>query len=153
MNCNDFRNSILFFIDEDLNEKNSVEFKKHLEICSDCKLLFEKIASTYALTEIDKITDSNPFFYTRVKAGIENQKSQANAVYSSKKWVLQWATYVVLGVFALFAGYLIANDQSFVSQESLQNQYEKADEELFADSYYFKLSKDDMYVLNTDETE
>jgi predicted anti-sigma-YlaC factor YlaD len=107
-------------------KKIQFEFKKHLEICSDCKLLFEKIASTYALTEIDKITDSNPFFYTRVKAGIENQKSQANAVYSSKKWVLQWATYVVLGVFALFAGYLIANDQSFVSQESLQNQYEKS---------------------------
>ncbi len=153
MNCKDFRNNILFFIDKDLNGKNSIEFKKHLEICGDCKLLFEKIASTYAFTKNDKVTDSNPFFYTRVKAAIENQTSQSKAVNSSKKWVVQWATYTILGVFALFAGYFIANDQSFVSQESLQKQYEKADEELFADSYDFTLSKDDMYVLNTDETE
>ncbi len=153
MNCKDFRNNILFFIDGDLNEKNSIEFKRHLEICSDCKLLFEKIAHTYGLTEKDKITDSNPFFYTRLKAIIENREKQPNAGYSSKKWVIQWTTYTVLGIFALFAGYLIANDQNFASQKSLQNQYEKADEELFADSYYFSLSKDDMYVLNTDETE
>jgi predicted anti-sigma-YlaC factor YlaD len=151
MKCKDFQNNILFFIDGDLDKTASARFEKHLEVCSQCKSLFEKVSGSYSLIEEAKIKESNPFFYTRVKAAIENEVK--NSYRAAKKMVLQWATYSLVGLFALLTGYFIANDGNYVVKGSTQQQYKTTDEELFADSHYLTLSAEDMYIVSTEEIE
>lgn len=151
MKCKDFQNSMLFFIDGDLKKTDAAQFEKHLEVCNQCKQLFEEISTSYSLIGKNRITESNPFFYTRVKAALENETSKP--VWTAKKLVLQWVTYSIIGVFSLLAGYFIANDRNSVVESSIQQQYERTDEELFAESHYFTLSAEDLYIVSTEEME
>lgn len=155
MKCKEFQNNILFYIEGDLDKRFSKEFEWHLEVCNHCMQLFKKVADNYSLLANDKITESNPFFFTRVEAAIASGKENRNIsiLSSTKGAVLQWVTYLIIGVFALFIGYLIAKDQDYVVQETIQNQYEKSDEELFADSHYLNFSAENLYVVANSENE
>ncbi len=151
MNCKDFQNNIVFFIDQELNKENATMFEDHLECCNQCKKLFEQVNLSYSLINDDRITESNPFFYSRVMTAVENKTQKT--LFVNKKQVVQWATFAIIGLFAIVTGYLIANDKNYVLKDTLQNQYELTDEELFVDSHYLTLSTDDLYVVNSEETE
>lgn len=154
MKCKDFKNSIVFYLDGELKKKDSAKFESHIENCIKCKELFEKVSSSYKFLSLDKITESNPFFHSRVQAAINNEKNLNDyGIFSSKKLALQIITYMVIGIFAISAGYLIASDKNYVEQKTMQEQYEVSDEELFADSHYLTLSTDDLYVIKTQEIE
>lgn len=155
MKCRKFQNNIIFYIDGDLTQVLSLEFEKHLEFCIHCKQLFENVSNSYALLESKKITEPKPYFFTRVKAAIANEKQEnkLGLLFPSKELVFRWAMYLLIGFFALFTGYFIAKDQSSINQEIIQNQFEKSDEELFADSYYLSISTENLYVLVNGDNE
>jgi len=140
-------------LDKELGREVSVSFDKHIEYCKDCKQLFENVRDCYVGIEENIITEVNPFFYTRVKSTIEGQRNQGYTLIGMKKLILSWGAYIIIGFFAVAAGYLIANDKSYIEDESAIYNYEMSDEELFADSHYLTLSTDDLYVVTTDEIE
>ena len=154
MNCKDIQNNILFYIDKELDNMKSQHFEKHLEICPKCKLLFENILKTYSFAD-NKITETNPFFYTRVKAAIESEKN--------KKWklslkhvpniIVQTTAYVLIGLSALFIGHFLANGENYIDEEAIVEPIEKTDEEIFADSHFLTLSTQDFYIINVEEVE
>ena len=152
MNCKDFQTSIVFFVDGELDKQNSAQFENHLESCTKCKELFEQVSLSYNFIKEDRITESNPFFYSKVKALIDHEKQTSGfSLFAPKKFSFQIAAYIIIGIFAISAGYFIANDKTYLGQESLQEQYEVTDEELFADLHYLTLSTNDLYVVKTNE--
>jgi len=155
MECKEFKNRMIYFIDGDLDQQAAEQFKSHMDTCSSCKMLFEQFASDYKLVTADKITESNPFFYTRVMAGLEKEDKQGifERFFNRRALVLQIASYVVVGLLAIGAGYFIANDKSQTNMESFNTQMEESDQQLFAESHNLALAFDDVYIINTDETE
>jgi len=72
MNCKILHTKIIFFTEGVLPEWEKEEIKMHLEYCSDCAAFANEMKKTLAVIENEKTPQLNPFFYTRVKARIEN---------------------------------------------------------------------------------
>lgn len=149
MVCKDFENSIIFYIDDELKTNERKEFEVHLKNCSLCKLLFEKVNSTYSLAVKEDI-EINPFFYTRVMAKMEANSNKKKSILS-KAFVpkLQLASFAFACLFAIFLGHSIASDN--LTTEPTVTVSELSDEELFADMHYLSLNTNNVYVIdNTD---
>jgi predicted anti-sigma-YlaC factor YlaD len=73
MNCKTLHTKIIFFNEGSLPSWEMEEIKIHLENCSDCVAFANEMKKTFAVIENEKIPQLNPFFYTRVKARLENQ--------------------------------------------------------------------------------
>lgn len=155
MDCKEFKNRMIFFIEGDLEKQLAEQFTNHLNTCTSCKILYEQFYSDYNLIATDKITESNPFFYTRVMAGLENEEKQGiiERFFNNKSLILQIASYVVIGFMAISIGYLIANDKSQTNTESFNTNMEETDQQLFAESHNLALAFDDVYIINANETE
>lgn len=155
MKCKDFENNIVFFIDNELDENNTKMFEKHLASCHDCKKLYMLISQSYNTIGNDKITESNPFFYTRVKAAIENKKSNSllTKVFEKKQLVMQFATYLIIGFFAIVVGYSIAFDDSVNENGLVFEQNEITDAELFAASQLYTMTSYEIYDVEEERIE
>jgi len=55
------------------------QMKIHLLECSECAAFAEEMKKTLAIINNEKTPHLNPFFYTRVKARLENQTEQVVA--------------------------------------------------------------------------
>jgi len=73
MNCKTLHTKIIFFNEGSLPSWEMEEIKIHLENCSDCVAFANEMKKTLAVIENEKMPQLNPFFYTRVKARLENQ--------------------------------------------------------------------------------
>jgi len=76
MNCKEFKNISLLFIDNDLAEEIKSSAKEHLSNCESCSSYITKMNSLYSETNnllINKKTDV--YFYTRLKVKMESELS------------------------------------------------------------------------------
>lgn len=155
MKCKDFKNNMVHYIEKNLDIESAEMFEQHLKNCGSCNKLYKIFFADYQLIASDKITDSNPFFYSRVMAAIEHEKKTKPIFrfFAKKELILQFATYLIIVLFAIFTGYLIGNDKALINQEGLQNQTELSDLQLFADSHNLSFNEEDVYYINTNETE
>ena len=99
MNCKKIKTKLSAFQDRKLPEKEMLEIKNHLKICSECQQSFAELDFTWeTLGQVEKF-DAAPFFWTRLSQRIndsENKKPFINP--------LQWFPVPVLStVFVIFA--------------------------------------------------
>jgi anti-sigma factor RsiW len=76
MKCKTLHKNIIFFIDGELPAAEMEQMKIHLSECRDCAAFAENMKKTLAVINNEKTQQLNPFFYTRVKARLENQAEQ-----------------------------------------------------------------------------
>lgn len=77
MDCKKLHNNIIFFLEKELPVSEMNQVQEHLNSCNECAQFAEEMKFSLSILESDKITDENPFFYTRVKVKMENQSEVA----------------------------------------------------------------------------
>ncbi len=106
MNCNTLHTKIIFFTEGGLPAWEMEEIKIHLENCSDCAAFANEMKKTLAVIENEKMPQLNPFFYTRVKARLENQVENVVATRQTPVLVriLQPALFSLLLLAGIYTG-------------------------------------------------
>ena len=79
MKCKNLHKKLIFFLEGDLSPKMMEEVQNHLDECSSCAAFAKELKQTLGIIETEKELEVNPYFYTRLKARLENQNEQSPA--------------------------------------------------------------------------
>ena len=114
MKCKTLHNKLIFFLEGELPEKEMEIVKNHLSECSTCASFTEEMRQTLGILEAEKSPAVNPFFYTRLKAKLENQESEQKQVFWNQSLirVLQPAIFSMLLLIGIYAGVKIGQPAS-----------------------------------------
>ena len=114
MKCKTLHNKLIFFLEGELPEKEMELVKKHLSECSTCASFAEEMKQTLGILETEKSPAVNPFFYTRLKAKLENQESEQKQVFWNQGLIriLQPAIFSMLLLIGIYAGIKIGQPAS-----------------------------------------
>jgi len=106
MKCKTLHSKIIFFTDGELPVAEMEQIKIHLSECSECAAFAEEMKKTLAVIENEKEPQLNPFFYTRVKARLENQAEQVEVTRQAPVLVriLQPAMFSLLLLAGVYTG-------------------------------------------------
>ena len=106
MKCKTLHTKIIFFLEGELPAAEMEQIKIHLLECSECAAFAEEMKKTLAIINNEKTPHLNPFFYTRVKARLENQTEQVVATRQAPVLVriLQPALFSLLLLAGVYAG-------------------------------------------------
>ncbi|MBN1184445.1 MAG: zf-HC2 domain-containing protein [Bacteroidales bacterium] len=107
MNCKQLHKNIFKYLEKELDSDSRNEMQQHLTSCKHCQLLMSKIEGTYNLILQEKITEQDPFFYTRLEVKMERRHEEfipAKRIYIP---ALKYAFATFLVIFALISGTLI----------------------------------------------
>lgn len=154
MKCKTIQKKLIFLIEDELDKKESSVVKAHLDTCSDCRFLFNQLEQSLAFISNDKLTDTNPFFVTRVMESIR-QKPTKNSIFGwleQKQMVLQAAIYAFTISISLLAGIYLGSENTKQDDVTFINETEKTDYQLFADSYNNQFNKNE-YLPETSNDE
>lgn len=114
MNCKNLHKKLIFFLEGDLPKNESEQIQLHLTECEECALFFEDMKNTLSIIEDEKLPEVNPFFYTRLKARIENQES-AETDYSRRPVfarILQPVVFSILLLIGVYSGFKVGQSKS-----------------------------------------
>lgn len=76
MNCKKVHKKLIFFLEKELSDSEMNLVQEHLNNCSECALFVEEMKCTLGILERDKVVEENPYFFTRVRARLENQEQE-----------------------------------------------------------------------------
>jgi anti-sigma factor RsiW len=126
MNCNTLHTRIIFFTEGSLPQNEMEEIRSHLEKCPDCAAFAKEMKKTLIILQNDKLQKVNPFFYTRVKARLENQAAEKVAVQQSPVFVriLQSAFFSLLLVAGIYTGIKIGQPEKIHTNSSVYTEDE-----------------------------
>ncbi len=155
MNCREIQKKLIFFIEGDLDSNDSSYVNGHIENCKDCQFLFNQLKSSLEFIENDKQTETNPFFYTRVMAGLAAQPKQNILInwLRQKQYSIQVLAYSLIVVAAITLGHYLGKDRVIVELETVSQENEISDNQLFAESYQFNFNEEDTYIIKAEVNE
>jgi anti-sigma factor RsiW len=106
MKCKTLHSKIIFFTDGELPAAEMEQIKIHLSECADCAAFASEMRKTLAVINNEKEPQLNPFFYTRVKARLENQSEQVAVTrkVAVLKRILQPALFSLLLLAGVYTG-------------------------------------------------
>jgi hypothetical protein len=126
MNCREFKNITLLFIDRELSDELNVAAENHLSTCKSCSLYIQTLNTIYSETAkvlTEKKTDS--YFYTRLIARMESDASYSGKRFRHLSYYLQPAFYTLFAFTILFSVLMITgsikNKQQTITAVVLQN--------------------------------
>lgn len=114
MKCKTLHKNLIFFLEGELAEKEMEFVRIHLLECSTCAAFAEEMKKTLGILEAEKSPAINPFFYTRLKAKMENRESAKTQVFGMPALirVLQPAMFSVLLIIGIYTGVKIGQPVS-----------------------------------------
>lgn len=106
MKCKTLHKKLIFFLEGDLPEKEAREINVHLNECASCAAFAEEMKKTLGVIQTEKSPEVNPFFYTRLKARMENEEIQEKQRVGFPVWekVLQPAFFSLLLLAGIYSG-------------------------------------------------
>lgn len=117
MQCKTLHKNLIFFLEGDLPEKEMKKVEAHLVECPDCLAFSLEMKKTLGIIEEEKQLEVNPFFYTRLKARLENQETQKKPFWQPVfSRVLQPAFFSIILLLGIYGG--IKMGQPYESQRS-----------------------------------
>lgn len=132
MKCTDTHKELLFLVEGSSTKEKKEELEKHISECKACKILYKEMNETFNLIEKEKVTEINPFFFTRIEERMKNKVRERNPIFSPTlrraMEPLMLAAVIAIG---LFFGVLIGNNTE--SNTEFANV-----EEEFAKEFYFE---------------
>lgn len=112
MNCNECKNQMPYYIDQELQGQPKAEFERHLQDCTVCAKQYQAFKGIYGYIEQERITDSDPFFYTRLMARWEN-RSGSYDIRALRLKPLSLAFAIVIPLIAgLWLGFSLSRHQN-----------------------------------------
>ena len=119
MNCKDF-------LKEQTKGKLSSKGLNHMHNCKDCEDIISTIEKQIEEIGSDRIVESNPFFYTKVKQRLENSQSKPSLIIN-KAFYAQLGRVASLIIAGMFLGLLFFkqypnNTNKQLSKETTQRE-------------------------------
>ncbi len=153
MNCKEVENNLIFFIEGSLPESRQVDFNKHLNSCDNCKVLYQKIKADLLVIENDKITEPNPFLYSRIIENLKQVESKEPSVLrlNTKGFYVQVAAYAAGIILAIFLGIGLGADFDSNNNLVIEDYEELTEYQMFADSYNLNQPSELTYELEIAE--
>lgn len=113
MECKSLHKKSIFFLEKELPAKEMEEIQLHLIECSECSLFFEEMKKTFNIIELEKSPVVNPFFYTHLKAKLENETTNTKRFLCQPVFtkILQPAFFSVILVFGVYTGFKIGQPE------------------------------------------
>lgn len=105
MKCNKVHSKLIFFVEKELPPSEMEQVKQHLDTCAECALFAEEMKSTLHILDADKVTDENPYFYTRVKARLEKQTEKQVYAPSVFVRILQPVAFSIILLLGVYGGF------------------------------------------------
>jgi len=133
MKCKAIHKKLIFFLENDLPENEMEDIRLHLAECQECAAFAEYMRKTLNVVDQERGPDVNPFFYTRVKARLENEAVK-DAVVPLWARILQPAVFTLLLLAGVYAGIKIGQpannikESYYAEQEMFPYLYEMAAE-------------------------
>lgn len=106
MNCKTLHKNLIFFLEGDLAPEKMKEFQSHLAECKSCAAFAQELKLTLGIIEQEKKPAVNPYFYTRLKAKLENRVAEKSPVLGRAVLVrvLQPAFFSILLLVGIYSG-------------------------------------------------
>jgi len=106
MKCKSLHKKIIFFLDGELPVDEMQQMKLHLLECKDCAAFAAEMEKTFAILQSEKSPAINPFFFTRLKAKMENQAAGQSEISRNPIWarILQPAFFSILLIAGIYTG-------------------------------------------------
>ena len=133
MKCKAIHKKLIFFLENDLPENEREDIRLHLAECHECAAFAEDMRKTLNVIDRERKPEVNPFFYTRVKARLENQAVK-DAVTPLWARILQPAVFTLLLLAGIYTGIKIGQpansvkESYYAEQEMFPYLYEMAAE-------------------------
>jgi hypothetical protein len=112
MNCKDVKNNLVFFLENELPEKQRIEMEIHLKSCPDCSRLLEEFSLLWeGLQQRERIQPS-PYFWTRLKQRIIEYEEGRKPVFGWIEGLIRLtrpAVVVAAMLICIFLGYSLGN--------------------------------------------
>jgi predicted anti-sigma-YlaC factor YlaD len=114
MKCKTLHKKLIFFLEGDLSPVQMEEVQNHLDGCSSCAAFAREMKLTLGIIDIEKTREVNPYFYTRLKAKLENRAAQNSPAFGRLilAKVLQPAFFSVLLILGIYSGIKIGQPAS-----------------------------------------
>lgn len=139
MNCTEINKNLIFYIEKELSSEKEKIVKEHLEECDKCKHLYNEMEKTLGVIKNESKVEINPFFYTRVKAKMEDVKefSLSPVFRFAFMRILQTSVAVVLIAFGVFVGVQMGDNylkNSMVAgNDQTLSKYQEYSQQLYLD--------------------
>jgi anti-sigma factor RsiW len=106
MKCKTLHKKIIFYFDGELPATEMEQIKAHLLGCSDCVAFAKEMRKTFEVITSEKSPAVNPFFYTRLKAKMENRTSIQNELFRRPAFakILQPVFFSLLLIAGIYTG-------------------------------------------------
>lgn len=111
MNCKKVHRNLIFFLEKELPVPEMELFQQHLDACPGCALFAAEMAKTLSILERDKITDKNPFFFTRLKERLETQREESLGIKPVLIRVLQPVAFSILLLCGIYGGFKLGQPE------------------------------------------
>lgn len=138
MNCKELKKILPDYIDEKLSEKQTEEFQNHIDSCSDCSILHQKLNNTINLLKPKAEIAEQAFYFTRLKQKMENINSHRESIFVSflSRKLIQPVVYLSSLIIAVYIGILIGSGSATQNQYSELNNENKDYIQTFAEYQY-----------------
>lgn len=138
MNCKEAEKILPQYIEKALSEEESMRLKSHLNICTQCSSLYNKLVNTLALLKPKAEIPEQAFYYTRLKQKMENRYEEKTSIINKLliKKILQPAMYLASLIIAVYIGILIGSTSPNQNQFSDLNTEDKDYIRIFAEYQY-----------------
>lgn len=154
MKCEEIENNLTFYIEASLSKDKMKELKTHISRCDNCNMLYKKISGCFAFVEQDKITKTNPFFYSRLKERLERKENiSVFGKLKKKEPYLQIFSYAAAIAVAIVLGVVLGKDDTLNSDFTFNNSNELSEYQIFADSYNMSQPTEDTYEMELNKLE
>lgn len=121
MKCKTLHKKLIFFLEGDLPAREAEEMAAHLAQCDACAAFAEDMKKTLDIIQVEKSPEVNPFFYTRLKARMENEKNREKQRVGFPIWekVLQPAFFTLLLLAEIYTGIKIGQPANTETDPSI----------------------------------
>ncbi len=118
MKCNKVHSKLIFFLEKELPVSEMEQVRKHLDECSECALFAAEMENTLRILESDKVTDENPFFFTRVKARLEKQSQEVPVARPVLVRILQPVAFSIILLLGIYGGFKLGQAPKMTTADS-----------------------------------
>jgi hypothetical protein len=121
MKCKTIHKKLIFFLENELNQKEMKEVADHLYGCHACEEYAGYLKGTLDVIQIEKRVEVSPYFYSRLKNRMIKQEDvdMPKSVFWVREKVLQPVMFSLLLMAGVYAGILIGQP----SETSIRDNY------------------------------
>ena len=86
MKCRKVEKNLIHYLEKDLPDEKYLMIRDHLDSCDQCNKLLREVQLTLQIITHERVKETNPFFYTRLKQRVENETGKGFIIRKEKAW-------------------------------------------------------------------